>query len=151
MDLHCRSAYLIKCNFFKEGNKSALKAIDDSSAVKNKWSWKWPDEVLKHSFLKKIGLAKYTLRECIRKIDVAGVTWCLWCKDKITYGNNGKKHLIDHCGSNKHLVRLKVRPFQFRSTCSQRPESGQGAKFYLYQNNCESNTALGLHVIGLQN
>ena len=34
--------------FLKEGDKTAVKAID--SSVKNRWSWKWPDEILEHSF-----------------------------------------------------------------------------------------------------
>ena len=34
--------------FFKEGYKTAAKAID--SSVKNRWSWKWTDERLEHSF-----------------------------------------------------------------------------------------------------
>ena len=29
--------------FLKEGDKTAVKAID--SSVKNRWSWKWPDEI----------------------------------------------------------------------------------------------------------
>ncbi|KAK3767550.1 hypothetical protein RRG08_029569 [Elysia crispata] len=90
--------------FLNEGDKGAVKATDAS--VKNKWSWKWPDEPLQHSF-DKIGTAKYTLSECIRKIDVAGTAWCLWCEDKISNGSNGKKHLVNHCSTDKHLDRLK--------------------------------------------
>ena len=92
--------------FLKEGDKGAVKATDAS--VTNIWSWKWPDEPLQHSF-DKIGPVKYTLGECIRKIDVAGIAWCLWCEDKISYGSNGKKHLVNHCSTDKHLDILKVR------------------------------------------
>ena len=81
-----------------------MKATDAS--VKNKWSWKWPDEPLQHSF-DKIGPVKYTLGECIRKIDVAGTAWYLLCEVKISYGSNGKKHLVNHCSTDKHLDRLK--------------------------------------------
>ena len=34
--------------FLKEGDKTALKAID--SSVKNRLSWKWTVETLEHSF-----------------------------------------------------------------------------------------------------
>ena len=37
-----------KMQFLKEGDKTAVKAMD--SSVKNRWSWKWPDERLEHFF-----------------------------------------------------------------------------------------------------
>ena len=53
--------------FLKEGDKTAVKAID--SSVKNRCSWKWPDEILEHSF-GNFGPIKYKIGECILKIDV---------------------------------------------------------------------------------
>ena len=50
--------------FLKEGDKTAVKAID--SSVKNRWSWKWPDEILEHSF-GNFGPIKYKIGECIKK------------------------------------------------------------------------------------
>ena len=50
--------------FLKEGDKTAVKAID--SSVKNCWSWKWPDEILEHSF-GNFGPIKYKIGECIKK------------------------------------------------------------------------------------
>ena len=64
--------------FLKEGDKTAVKAID--SSVKNRWSWKWPDEILEHSF-GNFGPNKYKIGECIKKIDVPGTAWCMWCED----------------------------------------------------------------------
>ena len=46
----------------KEGDKTAVKAID--SPVENRWSWKWPDERLEHSF-RNIGPMKYKIGDCI--------------------------------------------------------------------------------------
>ena len=64
--------------FLKEGDKTAVKAID--SSVKNRWSWKWPDEILEHSF-GNFGPIKYKIGECIKKIDVPGTAWCMWCEE----------------------------------------------------------------------
>ena len=58
--------------FLKEGDKTAVKAID--SSVKNRWSWKWPDEILEHSF-GNFGPIKYKIGECIKNIDVPGTAW----------------------------------------------------------------------------
>ena len=58
--------------FLKEGDKTAVKAID--SSVKNRWSWKWPEEILEHSFWN-FGPIKYKIEECIKNIDVPGTAW----------------------------------------------------------------------------
>ena len=50
--------------FFKECNKTAAKAI--VSSVKKRWSWKWPDEGLAHSF-GNVGPIKYKIGDCIKK------------------------------------------------------------------------------------
>ena len=42
-------------HFFKEGYKTAAKAI--VSSVKNRWFWKWTDERLEH-FFRNVGLVK---------------------------------------------------------------------------------------------
>ena len=49
--------------------------------------------------VQKVGKVNYTLGECIKKIDVDGVAWCLWCQDKVSYGKKGKQHLVEHCSS----------------------------------------------------
>ena len=56
--------------FLKEGDKTAVKAID--SSVKNRWSWKWPDEILEHSF-GNFGPIKYKIGECIKKLTFLGL------------------------------------------------------------------------------
>ena len=48
--------------YLKEGEKTAKKAIDFS--VENRWSWKWPDERLKHPF-RNVGPIKYKIGDCI--------------------------------------------------------------------------------------
>ena len=72
--------------FLKEGDKASVKTID--SSVRNKWSWKWTEEVVERSFDRGIGKVKYKLGDCISKVDIPGVAWCLWCEDKISYGSN---------------------------------------------------------------
>ena len=92
--------------FLKESDKALVKDIDNK--VKNKWSWKWAGEVLSRD-VPKVGPVTYTLGECLVKIDVAGVAFCKWCEDKVAYGGNGKKHLVAHCNTDKHVQRLRVR------------------------------------------
>ena len=97
--------------FLKEGDKAAVKNID--AKVKNKWSWKWVEETLSRDILK-VGPVRYKLGDCIAKIDVAGVAFCKWCEDKITYSGNGKKHLISHCNTEKHVEKLKTRATNYQ-------------------------------------
>ena len=70
-----------KMQFLKEGAKAAVKAID--SSVKNQWFWKWSYELTELSF-GKVGPIKYQLRVCMKKIDVPGTAWCMWCEEKIS-------------------------------------------------------------------
>ena len=74
--------------FLKEAYKTRAKAI--VSSVRNWWSWKWPDEHLEHSF-GNVGLIKYKIGDCIKKNDVPGTAWCMWCEHKISFANKGKK------------------------------------------------------------
>ena len=56
--------------FLKEGDKTAVKAID--SSVKNRWSWNWPYEIFEHSF-GNFGPIKYKIGECIKKLTFLGL------------------------------------------------------------------------------
>ena len=56
--------------FLKEGDKTAVKAVE--SSVKNRWSWKWPEERLEHSF-GNIGPIKYSIGDCIKKFTFLGL------------------------------------------------------------------------------
>ena len=69
--------------FLKEGYKTAAKAI--VSSVKNRWSWKWPDERLEPSF-GNVGPIKYKIEDCI-KIDIPGSAWSMWCEHNISFAN----------------------------------------------------------------
>ena len=74
--------------FIKRGDKSAVKDIDKK--VKNKWSWKWMEEVISLD-VPKVGPVSYKIEECFEKVDECGVAYCTWCKDKVLYGGNEKK------------------------------------------------------------
>ena len=70
-----------------------MKAID--SSMENRWSWKWRDEGLEIS-IGNIGPVKYKKKEiALKKIEVPGTAWyrSMWCEDKISHANNGKKKL----------------------------------------------------------
>ena len=56
--------------FLKEGYKTGAKAI--VSSVRNRWSWKWPDKRLEHSF-GNVGLIKYKIGDCIKKMTSLGL------------------------------------------------------------------------------
>ena len=72
--------------------------------MKKRWSWKWLDERLEN-----IGPIKHKIGDCIKKIDVPGTAWCMWCEHKISFANKGKKHFMQYCVTDKHLETLKVR------------------------------------------
>ena len=81
--------------FLKEEDKAVTKTID--ARVKNKWSWTWPEFVVEQTFTKSNGdvsHVKYKLKDCISKVDEAGVSWCHWCKDKVHYKNGGRHWLV---------------------------------------------------------
>ena len=73
--------------FLKEGDKAAVKIIDSNSV--NKWCWKWPEEIIKCN-IPKVGEVHYKLDECIKKVDIDGHGWCLWCDDKILSASNSE-------------------------------------------------------------
>ena len=62
----------------------------------------------------------------------------MWCEDKISYANNGKKHLMRHCVTDKHLERLKVRVTNYRiggvGPSNQDQGEGKGQKVERQQN-----------------
>ena len=91
--------------FLIEGYKTVAKAI--VSSVKNCWSWKWTDERLEHP-LGNVGPIKYKIGDCIKKFDIPGTAWCMWCEHKISFANKGK-NLMRYCVTDKHLEGLKVR------------------------------------------
>ena len=66
------------------------------------------------------------------------VVWVPWCEDKISYANNGKKHLMRHCVTDKHLERLKVRVTNYRiggvGPSNQDQGEGKGQKVEKQQN-----------------
>ena len=90
--------------FLKDGDSAGVKKIDAS--VQNKWSWKWQHEVLTRQLL--VGTVSYKLGDCIFKIDKPGHAWCKWCQDFVKYGTAGKKHLVRHCGTEKHVKHLRT-------------------------------------------
>ena len=92
--------------FFKVGDKTAVKAID--SSVKNRVSWKWPDERLEQS-LGNIGPIKYKIGDCILKNTFVALHAVGLCgvKTKSLLQKMAKKTLI--CFTDNHLERLKLR------------------------------------------
>ena len=88
--------------FLKVGYKTAAKAI--VSSVKNRWSWKWREELLEHSF-GKVEPIKYKIEDCIKKIDVPGTAWFMWCEHNISFAKKGKKHLMRYCVTDKNIWR----------------------------------------------
>lgn len=44
-----------------------------------------------------------------RKPVQEGVVYCSWCKDKILYKATGKKSIVAHMNTAKHLTELKER------------------------------------------
>ena len=90
----------------KPGEKAAARKID--SKVKNKWSCKWEEEVIKYSF-SDVGVVEYVLKDCISKEDKPGLARCIWCDVPLAYGNNGKCVILRHLNVKKHLEHVKTK------------------------------------------
>ena len=100
--------------FLKEQDKGTVRDIDKN--CKNKWAWKWTDEEL---VLKLKGQdIPYKLGDCIKKVDVEGSAWCIFCNERVNYGGRGKKQLKVHCDSNRHVSAAKARLNQTQLNCS---------------------------------
>ena len=73
------------------------RKIDE--ACKNKWKWSWLEE--------KDVNGDY-LSAYVRKINVSGSAFCIYCNKTLVYGNTGKKDLLKHATkSTEHLSNKK--------------------------------------------
>lgn len=83
----------------KKGDQVRVREID--AGVKNKFNWSWLDE---KEVVKGITV---TLGDHVVKVDLPGKAWCQLCSASITYGGRGKKTIINHVTSEKHMKKLK--------------------------------------------
>ena len=66
---------------------------------KNKWKWSWLEEKDENGDY----LSSY-----VRKINVSGSAFCIYCNKPLVYGNTGKKDLLKHAmKSTEHLSSKK--------------------------------------------
>ena len=80
--------------------------------MENRWSWKWPDERLKHSF-RNVGPIKYKIGEIrlhLKNLTFLGLHGIGLCgvKTKSAMQIMAKKN-FDTCVTDKHVEILKVR------------------------------------------
>ena len=94
-----------------ERDKTLAREIDKEKGVKNCWNFGWLDQTVsipwKHQLKEKT--VEVSLGDCISKINQAGKAHCDWCQDILNYGSNGKKVLVNHVKSDKHVRLLKLR------------------------------------------
>lgn len=89
--------WLYKCFFvpflFQAFSKLSFGADFDDSTVKNKFQWRWLDEIVDGE----------ALRNWVRKTSQPGHCVCIRCGDAaIKYGNRGKTAFAQHSISNRH-------------------------------------------------
>ena len=69
------------------------------ATCKNKWKWSWLEE--------KDVNGNY-LSAYVRKINVGGSAFCIYCNKTLVYGNTGKNDLLKHATkSTEHLSNKK--------------------------------------------
>ena len=69
------------------------------ATCKNKWKWSWLEEEDVNSDY----LSTY-----VRKINVGGSAFCIYCYKTLVYGNTGKNDLLKHAAkSTEHLFNKK--------------------------------------------
>ena len=82
------------------------------ATCRNKWKWSWLEE--------KDENCDY-LSSYVRKIDVFGFAFCIYCKKPLIYGNTGKKDLLkhatkstEHLSSKKNYLSITLLPLHWR-------------------------------------
>ena len=89
----------------READDEHLKTLE--KAVKNKFRWHWLETTVEITLK---GERKATsLIEWIRKLDVPGKAKCIVCDKIISYGARGRISLTEHCKSNEHAEKLKIK------------------------------------------
>ena len=89
----------------READDEHLKTLE--KAVKNKFRWHWLETTVEITLK---GERKATsLIEWIRKIDMPGKAKCIVCDKIISYGARGRISLTEHCKSNEHAEKLKIK------------------------------------------
>ena len=81
----------------KRSESEDARKID--ATCKNKWKWSWLEEKDENGDY----LSSY-----VRKINVSGSAFCIYCNKPLVYGNTGKKDLLKHATkSTEHLSSKK--------------------------------------------
>ena len=91
---------------------AAVSAID--CGVRNKFKWRWMGEKDAHG----VSLSDY-----IRKTKTPGKAFCLYCESYILYGSTGKKAIMLHAQSMKHVQKRELRPTSQLSSVKVEPDS----------------------------
>ena len=89
----------------RETDDEKLKTLENS--VKNKFRWHWLETTVEISL--KGERKTIPIVEWIRKIDVPGKAKCIICQKLISYGARGRVSLTEHCKSNEHSEKLKLK------------------------------------------
>lgn len=70
------------------------------AGITNKWRWEWMteknDDGQEH-------------RTWLKKLDLPGTCFCIFCSKAFKYGSSGKKSLIRHANHPSHKKHIKVR------------------------------------------
>ena len=80
-------------------NRSQSKGARKIDATcKNKWKWSWLEEKDENGDY----LSSY-----VRKINVSGSAFCIYCNKPLVYGNTGKKDLLKHATKSTENLSCK--------------------------------------------
>lgn len=87
--------------FLSRDQEASVAEIDKN--VKNKFRWDWLQRTvtMKVKLGKKIEEISETLEQFIKKCDLPGKAFCIYCNDVINYGSRGCVALIDHASKVK--------------------------------------------------
>ena len=94
----------------KRSESEDARKID--ATCKNKWKWSWLEEKDENGDY----LSSY-----VRKINVSGSAFCIYCNKPLVYGNTGKKDLLkhatkstEHLSSKKNYLSITLLPLHWR-------------------------------------
>ena len=84
---------------YKLVNRSESEDARKIDAIfKNKWKWSWLEEKDENGDY----LSTY-----VRKINVSGSAFCIYCNKTLVYGNAGKKDLLKHARKSTEYLPSK--------------------------------------------
>ena len=105
-----------RSDFVRFKDCATSKKVD--TGIKNKWNWKWSEEVVKitEKSTQKV-ISQEIVSSWCEKLLKPGCAWCRLCNQEIKYTSAGFRTLSDHAKSQRHLKARKIVQQNYELPC----------------------------------